>query len=114
MKKRNRYAIVFVCCLLSMPTCSILLSGFHAESMGAAFAAGALLGAAHLAIRPIIRFVSRPLGCLTLGLIQPLLDMGLLYLCVSLVDGFAITSKFHALLAVMLINAVCYVAAGRK
>ena len=55
-----------------------------------------------------------PGAVFALLVIQPLLDMGLLYLCASLVDGFAITSKFHALLAVMLINAVCYVAAGRK
>ena len=114
MKKRNRSAIVFVCCLLSMPTCASLLSGFHAESLAASLTAGALLGALHLLIRPVARIVSLPLGCLTLGLLQPLLDLGLLYLCAGLVDGFSVTNRLHALLAVMLVNAVCFIAAGRR
>lgn len=114
MRKASKYAISFACCVLAMPTCVKLLGGFQAESMGAAVAMGVLLGAVHLAVRPVIRIVSAPLGCLTLGLIQPVIDVALIYSCAYLIDGFAVTNILHALLAVILINTVCFIASGRS
>ena len=91
-----------------------MLDGFHAENMESALVMGALLGALHVAVRPILRVVSIPLGCLTLGLIQPLIDLALLYLCDHAVAGFSITSPLHAVIAVMLINTISFIAAGRR
>ena len=99
MRKGSKSAIVFACCLLAMPTCVKLLDGFHAV---------------HVAVRPILRVVSIPLGCLTLGLIQPLIDLALLYLCDHAVAGFSITSPLHAVIAVMLINTISFIAVGRR
>ena len=79
MRKGSKSAIVFACCLLAMPTCVKLLDGFHAENMESALVMGALLGALHVAVRPILRVVSIPLGCLTLGLIQPLIENSIKY-----------------------------------
>lgn len=114
MRKGSKSAIVFACCLLAMPTCVKLLDGFHAENMESALVMGALLGALHVAVRPILRMVSVPLGCLTLGLIQPLIDLALLYLCDHAVAGFSITSPLHAVIAVMLVNTISFIAAGRR
>ena len=114
MRKGSKSAIVFACCLLAMPTCVQLLDGFHAENMESALVMGALLGALHVAVRPILRVVSVPLGCLTLGLIQPLIDLALLYLCDHAVAGFSITSPLHAVIAVMLVNTISFIAAGRR
>lgn len=75
---------------------------------------GALLGAAHLALRPVIRVLTAPIGCLTLGLIQPAIDVGLLYLCDHFVKGFAVGDPLDALLSVALINAITFIAAGRR
>ena len=114
MNNRNsRGAISFLCCLLAVPTCTKLLPGFQADSIQIALIAGALLGLAHLCIRPMIRILAAPIGCLTLGLIQPLIDMGLIYACDKLVNGFAVTVPFHALLAVILINTITFIASGR-
>ncbi|MGI6238312.1 MAG: phage holin family protein [Christensenellales bacterium] len=114
MRRSSRSAIIFACCLFAMPTCVAMLDGFQADSMGAALLMGALVGAVHVAARPIIRLLSAPIGCLTLGLIQPLIDIALLYLCAGVVDGFSITNPLHALLAVVLINSVCFIAGGRR
>ena len=114
MRKNNRYTIVFLCCVLAMPTCTHMLGGFHSESLQISLFMGALLGIAHLLIRPVLRLLTAPIGCLTLGLIQPVIDIALIYACERVVDGFSVTAPLHALLAVVLINAVTFIAAGRK
>ncbi len=113
MRKGSRAAIVFACCVLAIPTCVEMLDGFQSASLAASIAMGALLGTVHVAVRPIIRILSIPIGCLTMGLIQPVIDIALLYACAHFVEGFAITNPLHALLAVILINAVCAIGAGR-
>lgn len=114
MRRNNRYAIVFACCVLAIPTCVKLLSGFTSESVYMSLIMGALLGAAHLALRPIIRVLTAPIGCLTLGLIQPVIDVGLIYLCDHFVDGFAVGDLLDAFLAAALINTITFIAAGRR
>lgn len=114
MSRRKSWATVFACCVLAMPTCVKLLDGFHARDAAAALTMGVLMGIAHVAVRPALRLVSAPIGCLTLGLIQPVIDMGIIYACDRLVDGFEVTSALQALMAVFLINTVCFIAAGRR
>ena len=75
---------------------------------------GALLGVAHLVLRPVLRILCAPLGCLTLGLFGMVIDVGLIYTCDHLVDGFAVPGLLYAVLTAVLINAICAVAAGRK
>ena len=114
MKRNNRYTIVFLCCVLAMPTCVKMLTGFHSDSLQISVCMGVLLGAAHLLLRPVIRLLTAPIGCLTLGLIQPVIDIILIYGCDKMIDGFSVTDPLHALLAVVLINAVTFIAAGRR
>lgn len=114
MNRKRSWTIVFLCCVLAMPTCAKLLDGFQAADMKSAVAMGALLGIVHVVVRPVLKVVSLPIGCLTLGLIQPVIDMGLIYVCDHFVEGFEVTSAAHALLAVFLINVVCFIAAGRR
>jgi len=114
MNKKKSWIVVFACCVLAMPTCVKLLDGFHAADMKSAVVMGVVLGIVHVVARPVLRVVSMPIGCLTLGLIHPLIDMGLIYACDRFVDGFQVTSPAHALLAVFLINVICFIAAGRR
>lgn len=113
-KKNGRATIAFACCVLAMPTCTKLLPGFSSEGPAPALAAGILLGAAHLLVRPIVRLLTAPIGCLTLGLILPLIDMGLIYACDHFVNGFSVSDPLQVLLAVILINAITFIATGRK
>ena len=84
------------------------------EQAAPALATGALLGAAHLVLRPVLRLIFAPLGCLTLGLFGLVIDVGLLYGCGALVEGFAVPSLLYAVLTAGTINVICAVAAGRR
>ena len=105
--------LVFLACMLAMPTAVALLPGITAESSEQALLAGALLGFSHLLIRPILRILSAPIGCLTLGLFGLVIDVALIYGCDYFVPGFLVTDWVQAIFAAVLVNAMCLVA-GRK
>lgn len=120
MKKNlmGRWSAIFLTCTLAVPTIAVIM-GFYPgeitlEGMTPALATGALLGIAHLVLRPILRLLSAPLGCLTLGLFGLVIDVALIYLSASFVPGFVVPGFLYALLTALTINAVCAVAAGRR
>ena len=120
MRKRRRNPfLVFLCCVLAVPTCGALLgeltlpAGQWDEStlmlLRPWLGVGTLLGLAHLLLRPGLRLLSAPIGCLTLGLFGFVIDVALIYGCAALVDGFQISGLLYAVLTAILINAVCAV-----
>ena len=119
MKRRRtpRHSIIFLTCVLAVPTVQVMTGAYPAaptlEQLTPALAVGALLGLAHLVLRPLLRVLSAPLGCLTLGLFGLVIDVGLLYGCAGLVKGYAAPDFLWALLTAALINAVCAVAGAR-
>ena len=119
MKKKHggRWTIIFLCCTLAVPTVAAMMGVYQGvptlEQLTPALATGALLGIAHILLRPALRLITAPLGCLTLGLFGMVIDVGLLYGCGRLVEGFTVPGIVYAVLTALLINAVCAVAAGR-
>ena len=113
-----RHTIIFLTCTLAVPTVAAIMGEYGAtptfEAAKPALVTGALLGIAHLVLRPILRLLSAPLGCLTLGLFGLVIDVALLYGCDYLVKGFRVPGPLYAVLTAVLVNAVCAVAAGRK
>lgn len=121
MKKKHgasRWSIIFMTCLLAVPTVAMMMGEYAGEitlkTLTPALVTGALLGAAHLVLRPVLRLLTAPLGCLTLGLFGMVIDVGMIYACGGLVKGFNVPGPLYALLTAVLINAVCAVAGGRK
>lgn len=116
-KRGGRWTTIFLCCTLAVPTVATIMGEYGGtptmEQATPAMVVGALLGLAHLFLRPVLRVVFAPLGCLTLGLFGMVIDVGLLYGCGYLVKGFSVPGLLYAVLTAMLINAVCAVAAGR-
>ena len=117
-KKGGRFTITFLCCVLAVPTVAIMFGVYEGEltlqKLSPALVTGALLGVAHLVLRPILRVVFAPLGCLTLGLFGMVIDVGLLYGCDYFVKGFAVPSLLYAVLTAVLINAICAAVGARK
>ena len=113
-KKGGRLSITFLCCVLAVPTVAIMFGQYEGaltlEKLSPALVTGALLGVAHLVIRPALRLLSAPLGCLTLGLFGLVIDVGLIYACDWLVDGFTSPGLLYAVLTAVLINTLCAVA----
>ena len=111
MKRGNPF-ISFVGCVLAVPTCVHLIPGINAPDIYHAIAAGVFLGAVYLVIRPVLRVLTFPLGCLTFGLIHFALDMGIIYACAYFIDGFEVADLFSGALMAILVNAVVAIAGG--
>lgn len=117
-KRGGRWTAIFLCCTLAVPTVAWIMGVYGGaepslELFQPALVTGALLGVAHIVLRPVLRLLSAPLGCLTLGMFGIVIDVGLLYGCDALVEGFEVPGVVYALLTAVTINAICAVAAGR-
>lgn len=120
MKKRRSPFLIFLCCVFAAPTCGILIgeltvpAGLASEALIELLrpwiAMGTLLGLAHVLIRPILRLLSAPLGCLTLGLFGLVIDVALIYACAHLIEAFTVPSLLYAVLTAIFINAVSAIA----
>ena len=113
---------MFLCCVLAVPTCGVLvgdlvLPGAWTEAtlslLRPWLTVGVLLGAAHLLVRPILRLLSAPIGCLTLGLFGLVIDVALIYVCAHFVEGFAVSGLLYAVLTAILINTICAIVGSR-
>ena len=122
MKRRKSPFLVFLCCVLAVPTCGVLvgdlvLPGAWTEAtlsrLRPWLTVGVLLGAAHLLVRPILRLLSAPIGCLTLGLFGLVIDVALIYVCAHFVEGFAVSGLLYAVLTAVLINTICAIVGSR-
>jgi putative membrane protein len=102
----SRPSITFWCCVLAVPTLTKLTDGIRCDSLYLALLAGTALGVIYLLIRPILRILTLPIGCLTLGLFGFVLDAGLIYLMGEYLPGFHVASLEWALLAALFISAV--------
>lgn len=124
MKRRKNPLLVFFCCVLAVPTVAVMVGDLsipegltneaYVELLRPWLAVGVLLGAAHLLLRPILRILSAPLGCLTLGLFGFVIDVALIYGCASLVQGFEISGLLYAVLTAIVINTISALTAGKK
>ena len=100
-KRISRSTVILLTCLLAVPTVPCLMYNHPMNDfvlLKPYFAAG---------LRPILRLITAPLGCLTFGLSGMAIDVGLIYLAQKLVDGFVIPEFLCALLTAMLINSIC-------
>ncbi len=106
----SRRAITFWCCVLAVPTLTRLTEGIRCDSLYLAFAAGAALGVVYLLVRPILRILTLPVGCLTLGLFGYGMDAVLIYGMGLYLPGFHVDSIEWALLAALFISGVKLIA----
>jgi len=120
MRKRKSPFFTFLCCVLAVPTCGVLIGtlsipeNLDIEPLFALLqpwlAVGTLLGIARLFLRPILRFFSAPLGCLTFGLFGLAIDVALIYGCAYLVEDFQTPTLLYAILTAIFVNIVSAVA----
>ena len=116
--KKPRRTPVFLTCVLAVPTVACLMYGFPAkidlETFAPLLSCGCVLGLAHVVLRPLLRMLTAPLGCLTLGLSGTAIDIGLIYLSARFVKGFYVPQFLYALLTALLVNAVASFVGARK
>lgn len=116
--KKPRRTLVFLTCVLAVPTVAFLMYGMPARMDFPTFApllgCGCVLGLAHLMLRPLLRIITAPLGCLTLGLSGTVIDVALIYFSARFVRGFEMPGFLYALLTALFINAVACFVGGRR
>ena len=116
--KPARSTLVFFTCVLAVPTAACLMYGVpqnaDMETFAPLLATGAVLGLGHLILRPLLRLITAPLGCLTFGLSGTAIDIGLIYLSACFVRSFYVPDFWFALLTAVLINAVAAFTGARK
>lgn len=116
----SRSFVVMVTCILAVPTVACIMQFISIHSQAELKLAvpylivGTALGIAHLILRPVLRLITAPLGCLTFGLSGTAIDVGLIYLSARVLPAFQVPSLLYALLTAILINGVCAFAAGRR
>ncbi len=112
--RASRMTVTFLACVLMTYGCTMLLDGVHAAQPNDALWTGAVLGLGYLVARPVLRLLTMPVGCLTLGLSNFVIDVALLMLCDSWIAGFQIDGVLWAAAASFVINAVVIIAGGWK
>ena len=111
----GRRSLTFCCCLLAVPTCCKLMAPFiRADSLEISVMAGAILGLCYLFVRPVMKILSIPIGCLTFGTFNLVIDAGLFLLLPKVVPGFYVESFLWALIAGFMVNALCLTVGGVK
>ena len=113
--------MVILICVLSMPTSAVLLGimenySWTADSLPALMPwleVGAVLGIANILARPVLRVLSAPIGCLTLGLFGFVIDVALIYASAYFVPGFTVPSLLYAAVTAAFINTICAVVGAR-
>lgn len=83
----------------------LAITGFW-TLLGAAF----LLGLVNAVIRPILIVLTLPITLLTLGLFLWVINAAMLSLVAAMMDGFAISGFFSALLASLVVSLVSWMA----
>ncbi len=97
----------FWAAVIAVPVCAYFYDGVYASSPLAAIVAGIVLGIAYVMLRPILKLISLPLGCITFGLAGVLVDMALVYLCSVLVPGFIVDGFWWTLAVAVTVNLFC-------
>ena len=117
MAKHNapagRRGLTFLICVLSMPACAKILEGVTAQPPQTAVLAGTLLGLAYLLLRPLLRLLTFPIGCVTLGLSGFVIDCALILLMDAYVPGFSVDGILWAALCAALVDGLCLIVGGR-
>ena len=116
--KPGRSTLIFFICVLAVPTMACMLYGTpenaDLQTFAPLLATGTLLGLGHLLLRPLLRLITAPLGCLTFGLSGTAIDIGLIYLSAHYVRGFHVPDFSFAFFTALLINAMAAVSGARK
>lgn len=84
----SRRGLAFVSCMVGMPLCAYILPGVHVEPVYMSVFLGLLLGLFFLLVRPLVKLLTLPVGCLTLGLFSIAIDTAAIFVMSQYIPGF--------------------------
>ena len=84
-----------------------LLPGLSSPDWKASALAGAIMAVLYLVIRPLAKLITKPLGCLTFGLIGIIVDTAIVEACAWLMkDSLTVENVYWAAGAALIVNAL--------
>jgi putative membrane protein len=95
---------------LALGIASAIVPGINITGFWTLLGAAFLLGLANAVIRPILIILTLPITLLTLGLFLWVINAAMLGLVAAMLDGFAISGFFSALLASLVVSLVSWMA----
>ena len=84
-------------CVIGVPLCAYILPGVHVEPVYMSLMLGLILGGFFYIVRPLLKLLTIPIGCLTMGLFSLALDTGVIYLMSLYLPGFSLDGPEWAL-----------------
>ncbi|TAE21639.1 MAG: phage holin family protein [Bacteroidetes bacterium] len=87
---------------------SYVIPGITVTGFGAALVVAIVLGLLNAFLKPILVILTIPITILTLGLFYLVINVIMVYLAASLIDGFAVSGFFAALLFSILVSIVTW------
>jgi putative membrane protein len=108
----SRTSVTFWSCVAAVPALTRLTYGIRSDSLQASLAAGVILGIFFLTLRPVLKLLTLPIGCMTLGLFSFGIDAALIWALGEYLPGFYVASVGWALLAALFLSGVRIIAGG--
>ncbi len=81
-----------------------LLSGLTVDTLTTGVIVAFVMSILNTFVRPLLDLISFPITFLTLGLFSLVISVAVVYLCTYLVDGFAVSGFFTALIFSFLLS----------
>ena len=100
----SKRGLAFVASAIGVPLCAYILPGVHVEPVYMSVFLGLLLGAFFYLVRPILKLLTLPIGCLTMGLFSIVMDTGVIYLMSMYIPGFALDGPEWALAIALILT----------
>ena len=93
----SRRGLSFAACAVGVPLCAYILPGVHVEPVYMSVILGLMLGGFFYLVRPLLKLLTLPIGCLTMGLFSIAMDTGIIYLMSEYIPGFSLDGPEWAL-----------------
>lgn len=93
----SKRGLAFITCVIGVPLCAYILPGVHVEPVYMSLMLGLILGGFFYIVRPLLKLLTIPIGCLTMGLFSLALDTGVIYLMSLYLPGFSLDGPEWAL-----------------
>ncbi|GAA6142208.1 phage holin family protein [Hydrogenophaga sp. 5NK40-0174] len=98
--------LLAACALLMV---AYLFPGVSVQSFGSAMIAAAVIGLFNMILRPVLVILTLPVTVVTLGLFLFVINALLFWAAASILDGFAVTGFWAAMLGSLIYSAIMVV-----
>ncbi len=106
------YLIRLACCGAAVYFMPQFLHEIKVDSITTAIIVALVMSLLNTFVKPILQFLSIPITILTLGIFYLVINVGIVYLCAYLVNGFSVSGFIQPLIFGFVLSIVNSIAGG--